>query len=106
MIGPKTTLTLKRITRTKDAAGGWTETEETIKTVKGVLSTIRGNERLSADKLTVIADYFFFTRYPRGFVVSESDEFWLDTRKFKIMHICNLGANQNRRLRIVLKEET
>ena len=105
MIGPKTTLTLKRITKTADPAGGWTESEATIKTIKGVLSTIRGNERLSADKLTVIQDYYFFMDYPKGFTVNEKDVFYLSTRSFKIIHINDLGANRNIRYRITLKEE-
>ena len=107
MIGPKTSLILKRITKTADPAGGWTESEATIKTIKGVLSTIRGNERLSADKLTVIADFYFFMDYPDGFTISESDVFYSSdsTRKFKIKHINDLGANQNIRYRITLKEE-
>ena len=106
MIGPKTTLTLKRNTETVDAAGGRTTTWATIKSIKGVLSTIRGNERLSADKLTVIADFYFYMDYPKGFTVTEEDEFYLSTRRFKITSPpINLGANQNRRLRITLKEE-
>lgn len=107
MIGPKTTLILKRKTETADPAGGWTTTEATIKTIKGVLSTIRGNERLSADKLTVIADYYFFMDYPKGYTITEEDKFYNsdETRTFKIIHINDLGANQNIRYRITLKEE-
>ncbi|MBA7577861.1 hypothetical protein ES708_19716 [subsurface metagenome] len=106
MIGPKTTLTLKQITSSGDSVGGWTETEATIKSIKGVLSTIRGNERLSADKKTVIADYYFYMDYPKGFTVTEEDLFYFDTRKFKIIYINDMGANQNNRYKITLKEET
>ena len=105
IIGPKTTLTLKRITKTTDDAGGWTEELTTIKSIKGVLSTIRGDERLSADKKTVIADYYFYMDYPKGFTITETDEFYYGTRKFKIKYIANLGANQNKILKITLKEE-
>ena len=108
MIGPKTTLILERIAKTVDSAGGWTETETTVKSgIKGVLSTIRGNERLSADKLSVVADFHFFMDYPKGYTITEKDIFYNsdETRKFKIIHIVNLGANQNRRYRITLKEE-
>ena len=106
MIGPKKELTLKRITKTADAAGGWTEVLTTIKSINGVLSTIRGSEGLSADKLSVIADYYFYMDYPKGFTITETDEFYLSTRKFKIIHSNNLGANQNRKLKITLKEIT
>ena len=105
MIGPKTTLILKRITKTEDPAGGWTETEATIKTIKGVLSTIRGSERLSADKLTTIADFYFFMDYPKGYTVTQTDIFYLGIRKFEIIHINNLGSNRNIRYRITLKED-
>lgn len=107
MVGKKTTLVLKRITETADAAGGWTEVEATIKTIKGVLSTIRGNERLSADKLTVIQDHYFFMDYPKGYTITEEDKFYNsdDTRIFEIIHINNLGSNRNIRYRITLKEE-
>lgn len=105
MIGPKITLILKRITKTADSAGGWTEALSTIKNIKGVLSTIRGNERLSADKKEVIADFYFYMNYPKGFTITEKDLFYYDTRKFKIIYINNLGANKNKRLKITLKEE-
>ena len=106
MIGPKTKLTLQRKTSDDDGMGGRTEGVLTeIKSIKGVLSTIRGDERLSADKKTVIADYYFYMDYPKGFTITEIDEFYLSTRKFKIIHINNLGANQNRKLKITLKEE-
>lgn len=108
MIGPKTSLILKRYTETADSMGGKSHTYSTIKTIKGVLSTIRGDERLSADKLTVIADFNFYMDYPNGFTITERDKFYSDsdgTRKFKIMYINNLGANKNRRLKITLKEE-
>ena len=106
IIGPKTELTLKRITKTADSAGGWTTALATIKSINGVLSTISGAERLSADKMTVIADYYFYTDYPKGYTISELDELYLSTRKFKIIHINDLGANQNRKLKITLKEIT
>ena len=106
IIGPKTTLVLKRITKTTDTAGGWTEALTTVKSIKGVLSTIRGDERLSADKKTVIETHNLYTDYPRGFVITESDELYYGLRKFKILYINNLGANMNKRLKITLKEIT
>ena len=109
MIGRKTSLILERFTETTDSMG--TPISSTgagaVKTVKGVLSTIRGAERLSADKLTVIADYYFYCDYPKNYTITEEDRFSNSTggRNFKIIHINNLGANQNRRYRITLKEE-
>ncbi len=108
MRGPKTSLILKRYTKTRDSMGGNTVTWATIKTIKGVLSTVRGDERYSADKLTVIADFNFYMDYPKGHTITEQDRFWSDsdgTRKFTIEYINDLGANQNKRLEITLKEE-
>ena len=105
MIGKKNSLILKRYTAITDSMGGKTHTYVTVKTIKGVLATVRGDERLSADKLTVIADFNFYMDYPKGYTISESDKFNFGTRTFKIIYINNLGANQDKRLKITLKEE-
>jgi len=111
MIGPKVTMELRRKTETDDEMGGKTITWAGLRNIEGVLTTIRGNERLSADKLTVIADYYFYIDYPIGIKITdgtemtEKDIFQYSTRKFKIIYINNLGASQNLRLKITLKEE-
>ncbi len=106
MIGKKTTMELRRKTETDDGMGGKTLTWAGLRNITGVLSTIRGNERLSADKLIVIADYYFYIDFLIGETITEEDEFYYGTRKFKIIHIANIGANQNQRYKITLKEET
>lgn len=106
MIGPKVTLELKRWTLTSDGMGGYTSGWAGLRNITGVLSTIRGDERLSADKLTVIQDHNFYIDYPIGITLTEKDEFYYGTRQFKIIYISNVGSNQNLRLRITLKEET
>lgn len=105
MIGKKVTMELRRETTVSDGMGGWTTTVEGKRYIKGVLSTIRGNERLSADKLTVIADFYFYIDFPIGLTITEEDIFRYGTRKFKIIYLNNMGANQDRRLRITLLEE-
>lgn len=105
MIGKKTTMELRRKTKTDDGMGGKILTWAGLRNVTGTLSTIRGNERLSADKLTVIADYYFYIDYPIGETITEEDIFQYSTSKFKITYIYNIGSNQNRALKIVLKEE-
>lgn len=87
MIGKKTTMELRRKTKTDDEMGGHTITWAGLRNITGVLSTIRGNERLSADKLTVIADYYWYIDYPIGETITEEDIFQHGTRKFKVIHI-------------------
>lgn len=106
MIGKKTTMELRRKTETDDDMGGKTITWAGLRNIEGILSTIRGNERLSADKLTVIADYYFYIDYPIGETITAKDIFQYGTRKFKLIYINNMGANQSRVLKITLKEET
>ena len=106
MIGPKITMELRRKTETDDKVGGKIITWAGLRNITGVLSTIRGNERLSADKLTVIADFYWYIDYPIGETITEEDIFQYGTRKFKIVYINDMGANQNNRYKITLKEET
>jgi SPP1 family predicted phage head-tail adaptor len=101
--GPKTTLTLERKTKTRDTAGGYTETWTEVKTIKGVLCNVSGDERLSADKLQVLSTHNFYLDYQSG--ITEEDKFTLGARTFKINYINNIGANQNKALRINLLEE-
>jgi SPP1 family predicted phage head-tail adaptor len=105
MIGKKVTLELRRETTTSDGMGGWTTTVECKRYIKGVLSTIRGDERLSADKLTVISSHYFYIDFPIGLTVTAEDIFRYGTRKFKIIFPADIGANQEKRLRITLLEE-
>ena len=106
MTGPKVILELRRKTETSDNMGGHTTAWAGLRRIEGTLSTIRGDERLSADKLTVIADYYFYIDYPIGETITEMDIFQSGVRKFKIIYISNIGANQDKKLKITLKEET
>ena len=105
MIGKKVTLELKRKTETPDGIGGITSTWAGLRYITGLLCNVRGTERLSADKLQVIADYYFYIDYPVGETITEEDMFQYGTRKYKIIFIYNMGGNQNKQLRITLLEE-
>ena len=105
MIGKKVILELRRKTETDDGMGNVTTTWAGLRNITGVLSTIKGLERYAADKITVVADFNFYIDFPIGIVIEESDEFYLGQRRFKIIYINNLGASQNLRLKITLKEE-
>jgi len=105
MIGKKTTLELKRKILVSDGMGGFVEGWAGLRNITGVLSTIRGIERVAADKITVIADYYFYIDFPVGVAITEADIFVKGTTEYKIIYINNVGANQDRRLQITLKEE-
>lgn len=105
MIGKKVTLELRRETTVSDGFGGWTTTVEGKRNITGVLSTIKGDERLSADKLTVISSHYFYVDFPIGLTITAEDIFRYGTRKFKIIFPADIGANQEKRLRITLLEE-
>jgi SPP1 family predicted phage head-tail adaptor len=105
MRGHKTILTLERKIETKDAAGGYTEVWADVMDIKGVLCNVSGNERLSADKLTVIATQNFYIDYLHSETITEEDRFSLGTRIFEINYVNNIGGNSNRALRINLLEE-
>ena len=106
MIGPKVTLQLRRKTEISDGMGGAILVWSGLRKIKGTLSTISGDERLSADKLTVIQTQNFYIDYPIGITLTEEDELYWGQRRFKILFINSIGANQNLRLKITLKEET
>ena len=105
IIGKKVILELRRKTEVSDGMGGVTIAYAGLRKITGVLSTIRGDERLSSDKLTIIADFNFYIDFPVGEVITEADIFQRGTTTYKIVYINNLGANQNKKLKITLKEE-
>jgi len=105
MIGKKTTLELRRKTEVSDELGGFIISWTGLRNITGVLSTIRGSERLSADKLTVIADFYWYIDYPIGETITEADIFVKDTTTYKIIYINNMGHTQGKRLKITLKKE-
>jgi len=105
MIGKKVIMELRRKTLVSDGLGGHTEAWAGLRNITGILSTIRGDERLSMDKLTVIADYNFYIDFPVGILITEKDIFVKGTTEYKIIYINNMGHVQDQRLRITLKEE-
>ena len=105
MIGKKTTLELRRWTKTSDGMGGYTEVWAGLRKIKGTLSAIRGDERLSSDKLTVIASHNFYIDFPIGLTITAKDIFIKGTTTYKIIYPNNMGNMQGKKLRITLKEE-
>ena len=60
MRGPKTTLTLKTITRASNNAGGYTEVPTTVASIVGVLREFVPGEGVLFDKTTVRKVYRFY----------------------------------------------
>lgn len=105
ILGPKTKMELIRIYQVSDGMGGFIDTPGGVRYISGTLITVRGDERLSGDKLTVVADFFFYIDYPIGIdpPISEVDYFMKGTTKYNIVFIADLSANQKRTLKITLK---
>ena len=105
MLGKKTVMELRRYTEVSDGMGGFIIAYAGLRKITGVLSTITGTEMLSENKLTRIADFYWYIDYPVGIVITEKDIFVKDTTTYKIIYIQNIGHVQNKKLRITLKEE-
>ena len=104
MLGKKTEMELRRKTEISDGMGGITTSWAGLRKIKGVLSTIRGDERLSSDKLTVISSHNFFIDFPIGETITAKDIFIKGTTEYKIIYINNMGNMQGKKLKITLKE--
>ena len=105
MLGKKTEMELRRKTEVSDGMGGITTSWAGLRKIKGTLSTIRGDERLSADKLTVIASHNFYIDFPIGLTITAKDIFVKGTTTYKIIYPNNMGNMQGKKLKITLKEE-
>lgn len=106
MIGPKVELELRRKNTVDDGAGSKTTTWEGKRRITGTLVEITGDERLSADKLTVIRTHKFYIDFPVGIIITEEDRFYYGERILKVEHVGNIGASRSKELKITLNEET
>ncbi len=105
MIGPKTEMVLQKFTEVADGQGGFTFTYQSVRKIKGVLTSLSGDERLITGKVEVFADYMFAIDYPLGLTITEKDRFILGIRKFDILLITD-PAMVHRQLEIKLEEIT
>lgn len=105
--GPKTTLTVQRVTETNSAYGPvevWTN----IAPITGVLTQSymtrnRSIEKLEGAKHTVVGRYTFYCDYPKGITITEKDKMTTGARSFLILFVYNPGA-KNQYLEIELDE--
>jgi len=103
--GPKTELVLERKTQTADGQGGYTESWQSKRKMKGVLISLQGNERFITGKTEVFRTHKFLVNYPKDLTITEKDKFALGTRTFDIQVVSDI-LEQHRQLEIELKEIT
>jgi len=95
---------LRQYSEVSDNMGGYIKKWTGKRQIEGVLTSIRGNERLSQDRKTVVQTHRFYIDYPKALTITEKDRFIFGSTKFDIVLIEDLGGNQNTALRITLKE--
>jgi len=105
VLGPKTELKLERKTLTADGQGGYIESWQQLRKIKGVLVPLKGNERFITGKTELFASHKFFCDYPKDLTITEKDRFTLGTREFEIKFIGD-PAEQHIHLEIELLEIT
>lgn len=90
--GPKVSVTLQKMVRVADGMGGFTNTYTDVKTFKGVLIPVKGNEEIvTFKKESFFADYLLYAKN----ISDAFDEFHIikyiesatSTRIFKIIFL-------------------
>ena len=105
VMGPKTELVLERKTQTADGQGGYIESWQDLRKIRGILVPLKGLERMITGKTEVFATHKFFMDYPKDLTITEKDRFILGTREFEIKFIAD-PAEQHIHLEIELWEVT
>lgn len=103
--GPKTELVLQKYTLVPDGMGGYTETWQAKRKMKGVLLSLSGREQYVTGKTEVFRTHKFVVDYPIGLTITEKDKFILGARKFDIQVVAD-PAEQHRHLEIEFLEIT
>ena len=105
MIGPKCILVLQKYTKVSDGMGGYTWVYQSVRKMKGVLTSLTGNERYVTGKIEVFRTHRFMVDFPKGVTITEKDRFTLGIRTFDIQVVANT-LEQNIQLQIDLLEIT
>lgn len=105
VLGPKTELILQKFTLVKDDMGGYTETWQAKRKMKGILLSLSGRERFVTGKTEVFRTHKFVVDFPVGITVTEKDKYALGARTFDIQVVAD-PAEAHRHLEIDLKEIT
>lgn len=110
MFGPKTSLTLQRVTEISDSLGGITQAWAKIRVLTGVLTAggntsarFVGNEKVMSERSAATSMLVFFCDYPKGVTITEKDRLVYGSRTFDIMTVYDPG-NMHHHLEITLFE--
>ena len=93
MIGPKTKLTLQRVTETDDGLGTWTSVWSNVSNIHGVLVSQFGKESQRIGKDMVLVSHIFKCDYQSNLFITEKDRL-IDSkrnREFEIIFVDNKG---------------
>ena len=96
MIGPKTTVTLRRYSESLSGTGASVRVWSDIATLKGTLQTLSGSERFMALKKAVVNTHKFFMDFRKDIVITEKDVLILGSQTFEITSVDTDPVNQNR----------
>jgi len=97
MRGPKVELILERLTLTTDGGGSSSKSWTMIGKVKGVLTFIRGDERVREGKEALMSTHQLWLSYQKWPNMTEKDELSVagSTDRYKVLYVDNiLGKNR------------
>ncbi len=105
ILGPKTTLTLKRSTQTVDSMGSFVDTWAAVASIKGVLYAEYGQEIIQNRKRTVTVSHIFICDIPE--VTPTELDIFVDSsgQVYEIIFVDNV-AMDNQHLEIMLNRRT
>lgn len=104
MRGPKTTLSLERLTQTENAIAGFEDTWTAVTDITGVLTDATGRENIIRNKVQVTASHRFYFDPVSGVIVTELDRFVLGERVFEIVFVTK-PLNTERAVVCMLQEQ-
>ena len=105
VMGPKTQMVLQQYSLVSDNMGGYTDSWQAKRKMKGILISLTGNERYVTGKTEVFRTHRFIVDFPLGISITEKDKYVFGIRTFDIQVVAN-PAEQNRQLEIDLLEIT
>ena len=84
LLGARTEMVLQQYQLVPDGQGGFLETWQPKRQMKGVLIALSGRERFVTGKTEVFRTHKFIVEFPKGITVTEKDKFVLGAREFDI----------------------
>jgi SPP1 family predicted phage head-tail adaptor len=81
-------VTIQRLNKTPDGAGGWTKDWETILTTKAYIRVTGGTEQNSQDRLNWVQRQFAYVRYSA--VIQAKDRLVFQGKNYQIRNLNNV----------------